>query len=280
MTCLQEWFRAAPPAEDEMYDDDTPDALVFRRKTCPVCRTTILSKPIPLFLVKSLASAFEKSKRLPGAPPRLSPPPETDPWAGIFADPISSDGEDEDWSVGGDDGDGDDDEESDIGYHFGGGDDDAWPFEGYGTDDGGEPYDGEYIEAHWAPPTVYVSPEDYPFEDITEEQLSMLRRGATLQMIGLFNMSYTHEHGLHGIVDTNELYLGWNIELNEEDQTGEEFMDFMAADVFERPDRWEKEDTADGFVAWRLIREDEEEDYETTDSEAWAADLTIDDDEF
>ncbi|KAJ3557501.1 hypothetical protein NM688_g1445 [Phlebia brevispora] len=86
---------------------------------------------------------------------------------------------------------------------------------------------------------IYVSPDDYAFEDVTEEQLSMLRRGATLQMIALFSMSYTHDEGLKAVVDGNELYLGWNIVLHDVDHTGEEFMDWAVADVFERPERWE-----------------------------------------
>lgn len=278
LKCLQQWFREAPTGEDETYDNGTSIDLVYRRKSCPVCRASVLSPPIPLFLVKSLARAIDKSRQLPDQPPRPSPSPEADPWAGIFGDSTLSEDED-DWSgedEGGEDEDEDYDDDED-GYHFG----DAWPpLEGYGTDEDEEPYYGGYVQARWAPPTVYVSPEDYTFDDVTEEQMSMLRRGATLQMIALFSMSYTHEDGLKAYVDGNELYLGWNIELHEEDPTGEEFMDWMVSDVYERPERWEKEEGDPGFIAWRLVKEEEDEEYGTTDSEAWAADLTIDEDEF
>lgn len=253
-----------------MYDDTTPDDLLYRKKTCPVCRTMVLFRPIPLFLVKSLAHALDKSKQLPGAPPRISPPPnpDSDPWAGIFIPDDSSDEEDEGgdadrWSIDEDE-DGNRSGDTEYGYDDA---EDGWNFEGYGEDE--EPYEGDYVPARWAPPTMFISPEDYAFEDLTEEQLCMLRRGATLQMIALFSMSYTHDEGLRAVVDGNELYLGYNIALNLEDNTGEEFMDWTVADVFERPERWEKEDTEDGFTAWRMVQEDEDEEYDTTDSEAY-----------
>lgn len=276
LNCLQEWFRAAPPADDEMYDDDTPDDLLYRKKSCPVCRTVVIYRPIPLFLVKSMAHALHKSKQLPGAPPRVSPPPDPDhdPWNGIFIpDDSSDDGSDnmggDRWSIGEDeDGNRSGDTEPDD-YGYDDDDEDGWDFEGYGTPEDEEPYEGDYVQARWAPPTVFITPEDYAFEDITDEQLCMLRRGATLQMIALFSMSYTHEEGMRAVVDGNELYLGYNIILNPEDHTGEEFMDWTVADVFERPERWDKDDTEDGFVAWRLVPEDEDEEYDTTDSEAY-----------
>ena len=81
--CLQNWFRSAPGRDDDMYDDD-PDAVLYRRKTCPVCRSAVLSRPIPVFLVKSIAVALEKVKGNGNSSPRSSPPPEGDPWAGIL----------------------------------------------------------------------------------------------------------------------------------------------------------------------------------------------------
>ena len=70
-----------------MYDEDEPDTLIYRKKTCPCCRAVVSSRPIPLFVVKSLTSALEKAKAQPGAPQRTTlPPDESNPWAGIFAD--------------------------------------------------------------------------------------------------------------------------------------------------------------------------------------------------
>ncbi|KAF9820837.1 hypothetical protein IEO21_01064 [Rhodonia placenta] len=258
--CLQEWFRSAPPNDEDMHDD-FPDDVLYRKKTCPCCRTAVRSRPIPIFLVKSLASAIEKAKASPSAPPRATPPPEDDPWAGIFLEHDSE----EDWSG----------EESDDDYD----DDDGWSFYGYGTPDDEESYEGPYAHPQWAPPTVNVSPADFPFLDSLDgDDLAMLRRGATLQMIDLFSMRYTHESGLQAVVDNaNVIFLGWNIELHEGDEMGEQFMEWITGDIFERPERWEiMEDMNGSWTAWRLVPQDEVEEYDTSDSEAWAADMDED----
>lgn len=100
-----------------------------------------------------------------------------------------------------------------------------------------------------------------------------------MQMIELFTMTYSHEDGLKAIVDGNEIFLGYNIALHSDDETGEEYMDWVVADIYERPERWGRiDDDGEGFVASRLAREDEDEEYNTTDSEVWAADLASHDD--
>ena len=87
MTCLLEWFKAAPANEDDMIDDDHPNALLYRTKNCPCCRAVVRSKPIQLYLIKSLASSLDKAKAPPGAARPSPPPDDEDPWAGIFRDP-------------------------------------------------------------------------------------------------------------------------------------------------------------------------------------------------
>ncbi|KAI0630836.1 hypothetical protein C8Q77DRAFT_1063084 [Trametes polyzona] len=272
MTCLLEWFKAAPPGEDEMLDDDYPDALLYRKKTCPCCRAVVRSRPIPLYLVKSIASALDKAKTPPGTV-RTSPPPDDhDPWAGIFRDP--TDFEDY-WSTDEDDDDeegGDDDGEDDDGYDD---EDGYWSFDGYGTDEDEEAYHGPYVSARWAPPSVHVSADEYPFLHGDSEDLKMLRRGATLQMIELFQMSYSHDEGLVAIVeDDNVVYLGWNIELHPDDETGEEYMDWVLGDMYDRPERWRVvNNPRDGsWTAHKLVPQYEvEADYDNTDSEEWTA---------
>lgn len=257
-----------------MYDEDEPDALIYRKKTCPCCRTAVTNRPIPLFLVKSLTSALEKAKAQPGAPRRSTPPPDDDPWEGIFADPES---QDDYWAMDEDDDDEDedfDDEEYDE-------DDDNWSFDGYGTADDLEHYDGPYERPRWAPPVMYASADDYPFDGIDAHDLRMLRRGATLQMIDTFRMSYTHEHGLCARVDDHStVYLGWNISLHPADDSGEGYIDYVTSDMHQRPERWEvREERNGGWTAWMLVPEGESDnDYETTDSEMWAADLEEDED--
>ncbi|KAI0695344.1 hypothetical protein C8T65DRAFT_584416 [Cerioporus squamosus] len=273
MSCLLEWFKAAPPGEDEMDDDDYPNALLYRKKTCPCCRTAVLNRPIPLYLIKSLASAVDKSKAPVGALRPSPPPDDDDPWAGIFRD--SKDYGDY-WSTDEDDDDEDDDPEDGDMYDD---EDDYWSFDGYGSAEDDEPYNGPYVNPRWAPPTVRVDREDYDFLDDDAEEFNMLRRGATLAMIGLFNMTYDHDSGLCAVVDgENLVYLGWNVELHPDDETGEEFMDWILADMYDRPERWriDNDHNEGTWSAWRLVPEDENNDYDQTDSEVWASDMEAD----
>ena len=260
-----------------MYDEDEPDTLIYRKKTCPCCRAVVSSRPIPLFVVKSLTSALEKAKAQPGAPRRTTPPPEEgDPWAGIFAD---ADSFGEFWPMDEDD---DEDEDDDFDEEYDDDeDDDDWSYDGYGTGEDEEPYHGPYVRPQWEPPTVHATADDFPFHHVDEDDLRMLRRGATLQMIDIFEMSYTHEHGLCASVGNgNAVFLGWNVFLHPEDGTGEVFIDWVTADVQRRPERWDvREERNGGWTAWKLVPEGDEQDYETSDSETWAADL-VEDEEF
>ncbi|KAI0358067.1 hypothetical protein OH77DRAFT_1397789 [Trametes cingulata] len=281
MGCLLEWFKAAPPGDDEMLDDEYPDALLYRKKTCPCCRTIVRSRPIPLYLVKSLASAVDKAKAPNGAVRPSPPPDDEDPWAGIFREPTDFENY---WSTDEDD---DDDEEDDEDEDAEDGedyedDDDYWSFDGYGTGEDDERYDGPYVAARWAPPATHVSADEYPYLDADSEELKMLRRGATLQMIELFSMNYSHDLGLTAVVeDDNVVYLGWNIELHPDDETGEEYMDWILADMFDRPERWRMiHDALDGtWVAHKLVPQYEvENEYDNTDSEMWTAESDEDED--
>ena len=246
-----------------MYDDNDPLALVYRTKTCPCCRTVVCSRPTQLFIIKSIASALDKAKS-PGFR-RSSPPPDPDPWAGIFPDPddpMSTD-DDEGEETG-------EEEEDEFGW--------VYRAEGYGTDSDEEPYQGDYVPAKWQPPSVHVETTDFLFDELSEEDFKMLRRGATVQMIELFNMSYSHDDGLSIVLDDgNRIYLGWNIRLHPSDYTGEEYVDHIVSDVFEKSERWMVDEKEDGsWTAWKLVREAEEVTFDTTDSEEWEA---YDDDE-
>ncbi|KAL6307215.1 hypothetical protein BKA93DRAFT_727629 [Sparassis latifolia] len=272
-TCLQEWFRSAPVDDDDMYDDEDPPSILDRKKTCPSCRASVLSRPIPLFLVKSLVSDVEKAKTPANTPRRPSPPREDegDPWADIFREHVHGG-----WFTDDDEQDRDeDDEDEDEDYD----EEDNWSYEGYGSGDDEEHYEGVYVRPRWSPPTVHAVHNDFAFMDDSEDlDIAMLRRGATLQMIDLFGMSYTHDTGLRAIVDINTtVYLGWNIFLHPDDESGEEYMDWITADMYERPERWDFEDDDRGNrTAWKLVPQDDDEEYSTTDSEAWVADLMSD----
>ncbi|EMD39186.1 hypothetical protein CERSUDRAFT_112860 [Gelatoporia subvermispora B] len=280
-TCLQDWFRKGPVSDDDLYSDDD---IIHRKKTCPCCRSTVRSRPIPMFALKSVASLIEKAKAGTG-PARPSPTPEDDPWEGIFRRPWHE--VDDDWSDDGyddpmgeddEDEDEDEDDDEDEDYDDDDDDDDYWSFDGYGTGEDEGSYEGPYVLPHWAPPTVHVTPADFQFLDhaLDAEDLAMLRRGATMEMINIFSMSYTHEAGLRAVVDNgNVVYLGWNIELHPTDVLGERYMDWVTSDIYEHPERWDVEESHNGsWTAWRRVPGDEDnEHYYTTDSEVWAAEL-------
>ena len=50
---------------------DEPLPLILRKKTCPFCRATIRSRPLPLFILKSLLSVLADTIQSlgPGAGP-------------------------------------------------------------------------------------------------------------------------------------------------------------------------------------------------------------------
>jgi len=78
-------------------------------------------------------------------------------------------------------------------------------------------------------------------------------------------------------VDDEQLYLGWNIRLSADDDTGEEFMDYLFKDMLDRPERWDiTEGEEGGRACHRLAMEDEMENYETTDSEVWIGNDDVD----
>ncbi|EPQ56748.1 hypothetical protein GLOTRDRAFT_93105 [Gloeophyllum trabeum ATCC 11539] len=224
----ENWFRSAPPHEDDMYDDDDPDYILFRHKSCPSCRASVRQRPVPLFILKAIASAVANE---------------------------------------------------DDGFDAG----DMWAaLPGYGTESDEEAYEGSYIEPRWAPPTVYLNLDDGfgLWDDLDDETLSLLRRGATLGMIEMYQMQYSHEQGITAMLDggENTVYLGWNINLHENDILGEVFMQHVESDIVERPDRWRvrHDHRTQTFEAWRLVPEEEVEEYDTTDTEAW---IQSDDDE-
>ncbi|KAI0705205.1 hypothetical protein BC835DRAFT_1314955 [Cytidiella melzeri] len=261
LNCLQEWFRSTSPGDEDM-DDDGPSAVLSRKKTCPVCRSAVFHRPIPLFVLKAIATAFDKAKS--GSSRQSSPPHDGDPWYGIFPEAVSPYDDSDDDSGEEESYDYDDDDEGSEG---------PWPFAGYGSDseEEEEDYDGNYVHQSWSPPTVLVHPDDYPFEDMDDNVLSMLRRGATPQMIMIFDMSYTHSDGLMAKMSGNSVYLGWNISLQPDDITGEEFMEWIEADIVNHRERWEKADNNGGtWTAWRLVREEEDEEFDMTDSDIWA----------
>lgn len=167
--------------------------------------------------------------------------------------------------------------------------------EGLSVDgDESETYDGVYVLARWEPPSVDIDPEDYTFQEDEVDQavITMLRRGCTVEMIQAFEMEYTHRKGLvaylHSLDELyvyaeedpddvdgerrNRVYLGWNIKVDEADSEGEMYMQWVLNDIKECPERWhveERRGMPGSFDVRKMVRFEEVEDYDTTDTEVW-----------
>ncbi|KAE9406275.1 hypothetical protein BT96DRAFT_934283 [Gymnopus androsaceus JB14] len=88
---LQDWFRKAPPTEEDMdLDTEDPEYIKFRPKHCPACRAAIKNRPLPAFLVRDIVDTLQKAKAsgdVAGATlthRSSSPYISEDPWEGIF----------------------------------------------------------------------------------------------------------------------------------------------------------------------------------------------------
>jgi hypothetical protein len=253
--------------------DDGEEALLHRRKSCPSCRAAVIGRPVPLFLVKSLAGALMKSRGPDGRSKTASPPPnDEDPWNGIFY-PLEDDWSD-DGGSGESESDSDESEESEEDSD----DDDVQRVVEYryGTpSDIAADQEIEYAHASWAPPSLRVSPHEYDLAALRPVQISLLRRGATLPMIERFGMRYTHGVGISArLRPRHTVFIGWNISLHPEDPLGTEYMAWVDHDIDERPERWETQVDANGngtVTSWRLeaVVDNDELDWDTTDSEAY-----------
>ncbi|KAF9244134.1 hypothetical protein BU15DRAFT_71700 [Melanogaster broomeanus] len=272
VACLQEWFRKAPAIEDEMYDDNDPDYLVRRRKTCPCCRAHVRHRPIPVFVIKAIVAAISKVRGGSpggGSPGREPASGDVDPWEGLFPaddeeidDYGASDEEDEDYDEDDDEDDSEDDNEGDGASLY----DDVFS---YGTDSDEELYSGVYVHPKWEPPSVAIDEEDEHFDHLDESDLHCLRRGATLEMVQEYEMVYFHAEGLIAHDEGyNRIYLGWNIRLSADDETGEAYMQYIADDMQARPDRWSIIEDGEGvYEAHLLVPEEEVCEYRDTDSD-------------
>jgi hypothetical protein len=274
LCCLQEWFRKAPPGDDEMDNEDPndPDYLIYRRKSCPVCRGEIKHRPVPVFMVKSIVSALTKVKD--GVPAKQSPPidSDTDVWAGLFPDvndESDEDGDDED-----DDDEDDEDDDGDDGDITEYSDDNDYSDDevfSYGSDSDAGSYAGRYVSPCWEPPSVCFDPTSEPYAHLGMGvgEFAMYRRGATLSMITKYQMRYSHNEGLVAHLGEYIIYLGWNVHISADDPHGEKFMHWVMEDIFRNPHRWSIQRDGARWKASRLVREDEQDFYSTTDSGEW-----------
>jgi hypothetical protein len=234
--CLHDWFTHAPADQRERgMDEDDEDAVLRRKKTCPTCRGIVTSRPVPLFVVKSLAQALVKVRPIevdvgvdvdvdidadgdvvPGLV-RPALPTAEDPWEGIFyiesfestdeegdSDDEVSDDDDDEMLDADDDSDlaSDDDDDDNIIASDASDDEGAWGSEyGYGTGSDESAYGGDYVRPRWAPPMTPLDPAVYDLTALSPVETALLRRGASLAMVATFRMRYSHAHGISAVLN-------------------------------------------------------------------------------
>jgi hypothetical protein len=265
------WFTTG---QDE---EDTTDPIQ-RDKTCPQCRTLIVLPPTPSYVLKNIIEEMESSA--PTTQSRFIPIPNiVNPWSRIFA--VVNEEQDDD-----DDEDEEEEEEEEETYSDRDSDD-SDDSDAASSDSPSESsdYHTEFqvnmehldqvmtweIEMRneatawtvpiWQPPRfdsriVEVSQDDaiIPFLSAAEI-LSLLRRGATREMIRRFNLSYDHQKGI--IVHcspTFNIRLGWNISRNSDDLDGRVYMRAVHDELKDYPERFRMENTPWGArTAVRLL---------------------------
>lgn len=234
LSCLQEWFRKAPPTLDDMDIDPEeltdPHYILMRSKSCPSCRASVKHRPVPVFMVKAVATALIKAKPTSSLTPLLNRVAHTEaesdnPWKGIFAssdedesnhsdiesESESDDEEGEDFlhfyhsrhlrraifaSMDSTDSEIEDEEEDDDGEDDGDEADEG--HEGTSSDDEAEVDQHHvYIAPRWAPPRVNIDCTRYNLaDDVIVQSIKLLQRGCTLEMLRNNEISYSHESGI------------------------------------------------------------------------------------
>ncbi|KAH7908616.1 hypothetical protein BJ138DRAFT_1128303 [Hygrophoropsis aurantiaca] len=304
---------------DRRRDRQQREYLLYRRKTCPCCRAAVRHRPIPVFVVKAVASALAKVRTTGGMSPGGSGSgngnaTEGDPWEGLFPPENDNDGDeeftynpsdddsnfsaDDDESVSQSDDEsgesGDDLDELDLLSDYedaeGGAVSDDSDVFNYGSPRAHGRDGLHYVRPQWEPPSVLIDADDYLFAHLPAGTVDVLRRGGTLAMQEAYELAYEHGRGLVLLLRidvprqldfprrgsgaraqaTVRVYLGWNICLSADDEAGDRFVQWVAGDMTERPERWEVRPTQEREVeveAWMLLRETEVVEYSDTDSD-------------
>lgn len=199
-----------------MRDDDDETWLLYRTKFCPCCRAVVRHRPIPIFLVKSIAASLTKASKRPSS--LIEVVEEEDVWAGLFmtaSEEELDDDEDDDQEFDEDDSSDPDGFENENDPY----DSDAPPEEdeddeifSYETDEDAPPYEGHYMPAHWESPRIPVDSDDESHHGVNPITMALIRRGCTQEMIYEYDMIYTDEGGIVAYLDAGYIvYLGWNI---------------------------------------------------------------------
>ncbi|KAJ7483181.1 hypothetical protein FB451DRAFT_1555226 [Mycena latifolia] len=296
LECLQQWFRSAPSndSDDEMDAEAQEEYILHREKSCPCCRATVLRRPVPVFVVKSVVTALRAAAT---APPPVQGEEDVDPWKGLFLPEYESPSDDDDREgyesseydgVDFIDYSEDDLDGAEVELAMGlGAEEGEEGEEAHGAESDDSDADTVYTLARWEPPIHPVQ-----FESASNALWKMQRRGCTPRLIMLFNMRYAHDEGLVAHVSSldgvgadvttgrNRLFLGWNILIDASDGTveGDPEKTYIARqlrDIRRHPERWIISERhgfpGRGIVdARRLVPvEEDAEIYDTSDSEAY-----------
>ncbi|KAF6753071.1 hypothetical protein DFP72DRAFT_814446, partial [Ephemerocybe angulata] len=149
-----------------------------------------------------------------------------------------------------------------------------------------------YVEPQWEPPTVHVDSHEYGPET-DDNALSLLRRGCTWEMVQNFTIHYSHRQGIvvslrsidelyisddeesdsddeTGREALHQIYLGWNIHLDEDDIDGDAYMHGVLVDIKDHPEAWRLIPRYDGHGSMdvkKLVSAGSLEDYYTSDTD-------------
>lgn len=200
--------------DPEDYDD--PHYIMHRQKSCPCCRATILHRPVPVFLVKSVAAALMKAKgpgHTAGSPVARADGTSTvtadDVWAGLF--PTDEDmldpeeGYEDEYEYDNLPGpfhapfmpwmgnlleqfEESDEDETYTSFEEGHSMDEDESSDEQDDDD----FAGVYVMPVWERPSVHFRGGNRHSAQFTK----MMRRGCTREMIQTYGMTYSHTGGL------------------------------------------------------------------------------------
>ncbi|KAK1220415.1 hypothetical protein PQX77_016796 [Marasmius sp. AFHP31] len=218
VSCLQGWFRKAPPSTDDMdmdpEDAEDPEYLLYRQKSCPCCRAIITRRPAPVFLIKDAVDAVKKVKVSADTTTQRSESPligDEDPWEGLFPEEGNQDEEDDAYLIRryypdglyiDSDSDGlesimmtvdsgsESGEDGEHGY-----DDDEYGYQDAEDASDAESLDGSpFVEPSYEPePLGLYEPEE--LSHLSDEVATMLRRGCTMWLIRTCHMEYSDSEG-------------------------------------------------------------------------------------
>ncbi|CCA71880.1 hypothetical protein PIIN_05815 [Serendipita indica DSM 11827] len=230
--CLYNWFLSRPPAEGTTT---FPDPYAFRTNTCPQCRTSVRVSPIPSFLLKNLIGEMRSAGLLEPTSPTV---PASDSRTGLPNGARISTEMSTVFGGGGEVGE-EEEHEAAIGFSDSDSSVDDTGFQARREHsnhlmqwelDFRNDHAGSWVSPRWETPRFTVDSSALSTSDIAElglpqrEVHALLRRGASKDMIRLYQMRFQREHGITANSGSVSVRLGWNLARNAMDVDGSAFM--------------------------------------------------------